>query len=169
MLRLGEQARRIRQRIPEQRERPGPAGRTWPWIRATLAGELETAFVHSLNALAALHEVAFDVAAVASVGEIRRRVTAMAGCIEHALSLHRDVAAALAVGTPQRDGVLEIIEAPLLQIAALFDAMHDALLGPLEPRPGMRAEIEVELSIALDFAVQLSAAEARWTDPTTRH
>ena len=160
MLRLGEQARTIRRRIGEQRDDPGPVGRTWPWIRATLAVELETAFVHCLNALSALHERAFDERAVAPVSEIRARVAAMAGCVDHALSLHRDVGAALAAGGPDRHAVLEIIETPLLQIAAFFDAMHHALLAPVEPRPGQSAEIEVALSIALDFRAQLSAAES---------
>lgn len=161
MLRLTEQARRIRHRLPAQRTQPGAARRTWPWIRATLANELETAFVHSLNALCALHEVAVDAGPIASVGLVRQRVTAMADCIEHALSLHRDVAAALGNESRQRDAVLEIIETPLLQIAGFFDAMHEALLGPIEPRPGCRAEVQVELSIALDFGAQLSAAESR--------
>lgn len=160
MLRLTEQARTIRRRIGEQRDDPGPVGRTWPWIRATLAVELETAFVHCLNALSALHELAFDERSVAPVSEIRKRVAAMAGCVEHALSLHRDVGAALAAGGPDRNAVLEIIETPLLQIAGFFDAMHRALLAPVEPKPGQSAEIEVALSIALDFRAQLSAAES---------
>ncbi len=169
MLRLGEEARRIREKVAEQRRRPGEARRRWPWIRASLAGELETAFLHSLNALQALHEVVFGGPGVVPVRQVRLRVDAMNGCIGHVLGLHRDVAAALGPDPVRCDAVLDIIEQPLLQIAAFFDAMQQAVQGPIEPPRGRQAEVEVELSIALDFAAQLAAAESLPSSPSLPH
>ena len=40
-LRLGETARHIRDRLASQSQRPGVASRAWPWIRASLGGELD--------------------------------------------------------------------------------------------------------------------------------
>ncbi len=159
-LRLGEQARHIRQQLERQKAQPGAASRTWPWIRASLSAELDIAFVHTLNALQAMHETVFAGEGVAPVGAIRERVGAMRHCIDHTLQLHREVAAALSPDSPLRTPVLTIIEQPLEQIAGLFDAMQHALSAPIEGPVGHDAEIEVELSLALDFSAQLAAAEA---------
>ncbi|MCB1954802.1 MAG: hypothetical protein KDG55_03960 [Rhodocyclaceae bacterium] len=160
MIRLGEQARDIRDTLSRQHAEQGSPSRTWPWIRASLSGELDVAFVHTLNALQMLHEALFGGPEVLAVAEIGARVRAMRACIDHTLQLHRDVAAALPAGDPLREPVLAIIETPLTQIAGLFAAMQHALQAPIDGPAGHDAEIEIELSIALDFAAQLAAAEA---------
>lgn len=159
MLRLGELARGIRERLEAQRRQPGLPGRAWPWIRASLGGELDVAFVHLLNALQSLHDVVFGATNVVPVREIRHRVGAMHACIDHTLSLHRDVAAALAQDNPIRAPMLDIIEMPLRQIAGFFDAMQHALQAPIEGPDGHDAEIEVGLSLSLDFAAQIADVE----------
>ncbi|MCB1889538.1 MAG: hypothetical protein KDH20_18155 [Rhodocyclaceae bacterium] len=158
-LRLGETARHIRDRLASQSQRPGVASRAWPWIRASLGGELDVAFVHTFNALQALHQAVFSSSGVVSVGEIRERLGAMRHCIDHTLHLHREVAAALAPANPLREPVLRIIAGPLEQIAGLFDAMQHALGAPIDGPPGHEAQIEVELAVALDFSAQLADAE----------
>lgn len=160
LLRLCAQARSIRERLQLQSADPGEARRSWPWIRASLAGELDVAMVHALHALQALHEAVFDSREVVRVKEIRQRVDAMAGCLGHMLSLHRDVAAALPRDEPSRAAILSIIERPLHQLADFFDAMQGALEMPWLPDTPAPADIEIRLSIDLDFAAQLSVAES---------
>lgn len=159
LLRLGELARSIRDRLDSQRRAPGVPARAWPWIRASLSGELDVAFIHTLNALQALHDAVFGTANLVPVSEIRQRVGAMNACINHTLSLHRDVAAALGEADPLRPPMLDVIEQPLRQIAAFFDAMQHALQAPIDGPPDHDAEIEIELSLSLDFAAQLAEVE----------
>ena len=159
LLRLNAEAKDIRGRLERQAGTPGSTRRSWPFIQATLAHELDLAMERSLQALQALHAAVFDSARVVPVREIRVRVEAMSGCIGHMVGLHREVAAALPPDHPARDHVLAIVERPLFQLAGFFDAMQEALSEPDPEDPDPKTEIELELSIDLDFAAQLAAAE----------
>lgn len=166
LLRLNAQARNIRARLQNQSDQPGAAHRSWPWIRATLAHELDLAMERALTSLQALHAAVFDSADVVPVRDIRLRVDAMNGCIGHILALHREIAAALPRDHPARPRILEIIESPLEQLASFIDAMQLALSEPGPEEPAPETEIELRLSIDLDFAAQLVAAESSAATPS---
>lgn len=161
LLRLGTQARMIRDSIATQAAEPGKARRNWTWIRASLPGELDLAMVHGLHALQALHDAVFGSPELVPVREIRRRVATMNDCIDHMLGLHRDVAAAFPPRHPARAAVLAVIERPLLQLADFFEAIRAAVSDVAVPGCGKaESDVELQLSIDLDFAAQLSAAES---------
>lgn len=156
LLRLAATARSIRKRLDEQACRPGPVQRSWPWIRATLAGELQTATIHSLEALQALHEAVFASPSLVPVAEIGRRIDTMRMYLDQILALHREVAAALGAAWPLRQAVLTIVATPALQLADFFDRMRDALEAKVSSAYGT----EIALAIDLEFGAQLAAAES---------
>lgn len=162
LLRLRTQARTIRSRLARQASCPPKALRSWPWIRASLAHELDLAFERGLRALQALHETVFTSDEVLPVREVRLKFGAMNHCIDHILVLHGEVAAALPGDHPARPAILAIIETPLVQLAGFIEAMQDALAEPDRPpsASASEADTEIALSIDLDFAAQLACAEA---------
>jgi hypothetical protein len=168
LLRLAALSRAIRSRLQGQRLDPVGPRRSWERLRPALPGELQAAVEHTLGTLQSLHEGVFQCARVARVQRVREHIDVVSAGVGLVLDLHRETAAALPLGSALRAALLEIIERPVLQLADFFDAMQRAMEGAPSGSSPDPDEIELRLSIPLDFGDQIESAERFASSPPTR-